>query len=160
VFLSAQTALGWGEGLQLPDLLYASILFGSLGAVVDVAVTVVSAMRELVSGDPERRWGDVVQAGWRVSADVIGAMATTLTFAFLSTSLLSLILWERIGIPVSFVVNSDVFATEVVRALSGSLGLFLAMPATVLATAFFLRPPSDRREVLTVCKGFPRSLFR
>lgn len=156
VFLSAQKALEWGEGIRLSDLLYASILFGSLGAIVDVAVSVVSAMRELASGDPTRRWKDLVQAGWRVGADVIGAMATTLIFAFLSSSFLSLILWERINTPFSLIVNSDVFATDVVRALSGSLGLFMTMPATVVATAFFLRPPTDRQEILSLFKQFTR----
>jgi uncharacterized membrane protein len=62
----------------------------------------------------------------------MGTMSNTLILAYTGGALPLLILFLAYELPLVEIVNLDIIATEIVRALSGSIGLVLSIPITAL----------------------------
>ncbi|MCY6370765.1 YibE/F family protein [Clostridium ganghwense] len=115
-------------------LLFAAILMGALGAIMDISMSIASAMNEIDDANPNISTASLMKAGMSVGHDIMGTMSNTLILAYVGASLQSVIL--LIAYKVSFIdiINQNIIATEVVRALSGSIGLIASIPITVLAS--------------------------
>lgn len=123
-------------------LLLAGMILGALGAIMDVCVSISSSVQEVATPDPEISVTALFRSGLNVGKDVLGTMTNTLILAYTGSALSLLLLlgvqqMERIKL-----MNLDIIATEVVRALSGSIGMVLCVPATALLAAFW----SGRRK--------------
>lgn len=116
-------------------LLFAGMILGALGAVMDVAVSIASAVAEVREANPELSVWDLASSGLNVGRDVLGTMANTLILAYAGGALPLLLLLTAHGQEMTKVLNLDIIATEVVRALSGSTGLAFSVPATALLAA-------------------------
>jgi len=133
-----------GTGFDYQGLLFAGIILGSLGAVMDVGMSIASAMSEIEAVKPDIRSGDLFKAGLNVGRDVMGTMSNTLILAYAGTSLPLLLLFLAHQTPVQEFLNWDMIATEIVRALAGSIGLVLTVPLTALVTVVFRTRRSPR----------------
>ena len=121
-----------GGPIDVRGLLFAGIIVGALGAVMDVAMTIAAASHEVYCANPAICIRDQIRAAMNVGRDVMGTMANTLILAYVGTALPLLLLF--MGYETSFfaIINSDLVATEVIRALTGSIGLVAAIPLTAL----------------------------
>ena len=104
-------------------LLFAGIIDGALGAVMDVAMSIASASYEVYAVNPEITIKEQIKSGLNVGRDVMGTMANTLILAYIGSSVPLLLLFMG-TIPDISIINSDLVATEVVRALAGVSVLF------------------------------------
>lgn len=127
--------IGQTTGLQVQDLLFAGILIASLGAIMDVAISIVSAIHEFHVNLPKMKAGALAKSGINVGKDMIGTMSNTLILAFAGTSLSFLVLMYAYSIQTNQLLNMNTIAIEIVQALSGSLGIVLTVPITALITA-------------------------
>ncbi len=135
-------------GIDLKGILLASIIIGASGAVLDVAVSVTSAMAEMKDYSPEISVQDLFQAGLNVGKEVLGSMVNTLVFAYFGNSLvLSLLILEAEPIPIAL-LNDAVISEEVIRALAGTAGLLLTIPLTALFGALMMSGPVVSGNVL------------
>jgi len=126
------------SGIDIRGILIASIIVGASGAVLDVAVSVTSAMSEMRDYDPDISASDLFQAGINVGREILGSMINTLVFAYFGNSLVtSLLILEAEPLPMAL-FNNAVFAEEVIRALAGTAGLLLTIPLTAVFGVFFL----------------------
>lgn len=114
------------------NLLIAGIIIGALGAVMDVAISIASAMEEIKANNPSISKAQLIKSGMNVGKDVAGTMTNTLILAYTGTSIPLLLLFLAYEQPYIEIVNMELMATEIVRALSGSIGLVLAIPITAL----------------------------
>lgn len=126
-------------GLKVRDLLYAGILIASLGAIMDTAMSIVSAMNEIHLHRPDMKTASLVKAGMNVGKDMIGTMSNTLILVFTGTSLNLLILLASYSVQYNQFMNMNTTAIEITQALSGSLALVLTVPLTALITARLLK---------------------
>lgn len=135
---SAALLASTSPGLPLKGLLLAAVMIGSIGAVLDVAVSVTSAMGELYAYDPaispKRLW----QAGIGVGKDVLGSMINTLILAYLGSSLPFVVLIATEGADFLGLLNDPHIAQEILRSVSGTVGLLLAIPATAAAGVWLI----------------------
>lgn len=126
--------------LDFVGLLLSSIIIGVLGVLDDIAITQVAVVRELYSVDATLDTWDVFTRALRVGKEHVSALVNTLVLAYVGVSLPLLLYVSRLGVSdVSLVVNSEIFATEIVRTVIGSIGLILAVPISTLAAAIFLK---------------------
>ena len=79
-------------GLQISGLLVCSILISSMGAVMDVAMSIASALHELRTHNPELSPLSLFRSGMNIGRDAMGTMANTLILAFAGSSLNTLLL--------------------------------------------------------------------
>lgn len=125
--------------IDFQEVLFAGIVMGALGAVMDVAISIASAQYEIKSSCPQYGFKELYKAGINVGRDVMGTMSNTLVLAYLGSSLpLLLLLSAQEHVPLLRIVNLNLIATEVARTITGSIGLICSIPLAALATAFFL----------------------
>ena len=115
-------------GLQISGLLVCSILISSMGAVMDVAMSIASALHELRTHNPELSPLSLFRSGMNIGRDAMGTMANTLILAFAGSSLNLLILVQVYDIPFLQLVNTDFICIEVLQSVAGSMGILLTVP--------------------------------
>ena len=123
--------------MDLNGILFAGILIGTLGAVMDVSMSVSSAMYEITANNPRINKVKLIRSGLNVGRDVMGTMADTLILAYASTAIPLLLFSISRQTPLIILLNSESISTEILRALSGSIGIILSIPATSFAFAIF-----------------------
>lgn len=144
VFLNFAT----GGTLDLSGLLLGGILVGIIGVLNDVSVSQVHTVAEIHDANPALTQKAVWSRAMKVGKEHMGAVVNTLPLAYAGVSLPLLLLFSQTDAPFSFIVNRELFAAEVIRALSGSIGLLLSGAiATVLAVAFLV--PKANRATIT-----------
>ncbi len=123
------------SGMQIRGLLVSGILIASLGAIMDVAMTITSAVFELHDMNPKADKRKLFQSGLNIGRDAMGTMANTLILAFAGASLNMLILFKVFDYPYIQIFNSDMMAIEIIRGLAGSIGIVMTVPLVAFLSA-------------------------
>lgn len=132
------------NGIQVGGLLFSGLLISSLGAVMDVAMSISSSMQELCSQNPDITRMELMRAGMRVGRDMMGTDSNTLILAFAGTSLSMLVLNYAYDLPFLQIINSNNIGIAVMQGLSGSFGVVLSVPATVVMAAYIYKRDGRR----------------
>lgn len=135
-------------GLDLKNLLFAATMIASLGAVMDVAVSLLSALWELEQ-QSALEGKQLFRSGMNIGKDMIGTMSNTLIFAFAGNALATMLSLTAYGVQASQLLNSNYIALEIAQGLCGTGGVILTVPiASAAAAALFprLKAP-DRKPV-------------
>ena len=122
--------------LRIQGLMFASIIIAALGAVMDVAVSLTSAIFELYEVNNKLSVKDLIKSGMNIGTDMIGTMCNTLILAFAGGSLNTLILLYSASMNKAQLFNLDILGTEIIQALSGSIGIILTVPITVFVASY------------------------
>ncbi len=128
------------QGLQISGLFVSGILVASLGAVVDVAMSIASACWELRQVDPKLPRTALFRSGMNIGRDAMGTMANTLILAFAGSSLNTLLLCQVYDYPLIQIFNADAIAVEMIRGVAGSIGILLTVPLVALLSARLMSP--------------------
>lgn len=124
-------------GLSVRPLLLAGVLISALGAVMDVAVSLVAALDELVTVNPEIRRSGIFRSGFNIGKDMIGTMSNTLILAFAGTALNTMISLLAFGYQFNQLLSSDYIAIELAQGICATLGVILTVPITTGIFVFF-----------------------
>ena len=126
------------NGINVGELLFAGLLISSLGAVMDVAMSVASSMGEVLAQNPAMSRGALFASGMRIGRDMMGTDSNTLILAFAGGSVSMLVLDYAYDLPILQILNSNNIGISVMQGLAGSFGVVLAVPFTVaLATLLY-----------------------
>ncbi len=120
---------------NISGILFASILLGTLGAVMDVCMSIASAINEITDANPLLSTMELFKSGMNIGRDVMGTMVNTLILAYVGTSVFLILIFMVNNIPYIDILNMDLVATEIVRALAGTIGLICAIPLTAIVAA-------------------------
>ena len=126
------------QDLRLSSLLLGGAIIGALGALDDVTVTQVSLVSELRRNNPQMPSKKLIASGLSVGRDHIAATVNTLLLAYAGASLPILLLFAASEQTLAQVANSEIVAVEIVRTLTGSIGLIGAVPLTTALAASIL----------------------
>ena len=133
--------------LDIKGLLFAGIIIGALGASMDVSMSIASAVEEVKRVCPELGIWRLFQSGMNVGRDVMGTMANTLILAYTGSSLQLILIFMAYKESLLKVLNLDMIASEVVRSLSGSIGMIMVIPLTsIIAAVLYGRRPMKKHE--------------
>jgi uncharacterized membrane protein len=124
-----------GSGIHITNLLTAGILIASLGAVMDVAMSIASSIHELHEVNSSLTTAQLFRSGMNIGKDAMGTMANTLILAFTGSSLNLLLMIYSYGIPYAQLINTDSIAIEIIRGIAGSIGIVLTVPIVALISA-------------------------
>ncbi len=148
--MSHLTGLGNEEALMIKFLpiesklspegiLYAGIIFGALGAIMDVTMSIASSIEEVHRGNPMMSHRELYKSGMNVGRDVMSTMTNTLILAYIGTAIPLLLIFHTYSHQWVKFINLDMVVTEILRAIAGSIGLILAIPITAFIAAFSKR---------------------
>lgn len=126
---------GSGSGIKITNLLTAGILIASLGAVMDVAMSIASSLHELHEVNASLTTKQLFRSGMNIGKDAMGTMANTLILAFTGSSLNLLLMIYSYGIPYTQLINTDSIAIEIIRGIAGSIGIVLTVPIVAFISA-------------------------
>jgi uncharacterized membrane protein len=130
-----------GDRIDLGGILLAATVFGALGVLDDVTVTQAATVEQLHRARPEADRRQVVHRAMQVGRSHIAATVNTLVLAYLGVGLPLLLLFALGGSDPVMVLNGEILAVEVVRALVGSIGIVLAVPLTTAIAAWLIVRP-------------------
>ena len=124
-----------GTPIGLRGLLVGGIIISSLGAVMDVAMSISSALSELKAVNPEMTLGELWKSGRNIGRDMVGTMTNTLILAFLGSGFTLMIYLYSLDLPWRELMSSSYLALEVVSGVSSAIGVILAVPVTTIIGA-------------------------
>lgn len=116
--------------LDFKGILLSGIIIGALGAVMDVSLSIASAMWEIEDNTPKISTKRLIKSGMNIGKDIMGSMSNTLILAYVGGSIHLLLLFIVYDITIIEILNMDMIASEIVRAVAGSIGLISAIPLT------------------------------
>ncbi len=120
------------------QIFFVEILIGTLGGIMDIAISISSAIKEIYDKNPDIERKTLIKSGMEIGKDIMGTMANTLVFAYISGSIPIILLWLKNGFPISYIVNIDI-CLEIIRALTGSIGIVISIPITLYISVIFLK---------------------
>ncbi|CAH2213916.1 YibE/F family protein [Tepidibacter aestuarii] len=129
----------YSKNIDFKGLLFSGIIIGSLGAAMDVGMSIASAMHEIELANPKITTDDLISAGMNVGRDIMGTMSNTLILAYVGSSLNLMLLLSTYDISLIQIITRDNIASEVVRALAGSTGLVFTIPLTAIVSGVLSR---------------------
>ncbi|WP_152348777.1 YibE/F family protein [Brevibacterium sp. CFH 10365] len=143
--------------LGMTDIIVCAILITGLGVLNDVTITQASAVWELAAAAPEMKPGQLFARAMRIGRDHIASTVYTITFAYVGSALMTLIIVSAHDQPLLDTFTLGDMSVEVVSILVCSIGLVIAIPLTtglgVLVVRSGLRSP--RRPVAPAVSPVP-----
>ncbi len=114
--------------LRLTSVVVCAIIVAGLGVLNDVTITQASAVWELADSDTDQK--RLFSRAMRIGRDHIASTVYTIAFATAGAVLPVLLLIVIYDRPLFEVIQTEMFAGEIVRTVVGSIGLVLAVPLT------------------------------
>lgn len=136
-----------GKGLRYEEIQFitrpyqmvflAGLFIGSLGAVMDVAITMSSSIFSLYEKNHSIPVKALKRSGLEIGKDIMGTMTNILFFAYISGSIPMLILYIKNASPLGFSLTMNL-SLELARALAGGIGIVLTIPIGLYISIFFV----------------------
>lgn len=145
VFISNNT------NLKVGGILFAAILIASLGAVMDVSMSIASAMTEIYSHNNKISKKDLFKSGINVGRDMMGTMSNTLILAFTGGSINTLILNYAYALKYNQVINMYQIGIEIMQGVSGSIAIILSVPLVSIISSYLLTFERKKYSKSEIC---------
>lgn len=129
------------SAINIRGLLLAGIIIGTLGVLDDVVIAQVATVQQLRSANKNLSKRDIYNKSMRVGVSHLSSMVNTLFLAYAGASLPLLLLFnvgDSTILGFNNIISNEVMATEIVRAITGSIGLVLAVPISTMLTVYFV----------------------
>jgi len=124
-----------GMKIGLKGLLSAGIVISSLGAVMDVAMGLASAISEVHDTDPDLSFKQLFLSGMNIGKDMVGTMTSTLVLAFLGSSFVLILYLYSLDLGKYQLLSSSYLSIELISGLASSIGAILSVPITAFISA-------------------------
>lgn len=125
-------------GVDFVKIGAAMIIMSTIGAIIDVAISIASPMRELYNHNQQVSRKDLFSFGISIGRDILGTNTNTLFFAFFGGYLAMLIWFKDLSYSLGDIVNSKIFNSEMINILCAGIGVALIIPITSWITAYYL----------------------
>ena len=117
------------------QLIFAAILISSIGACMDIAVSIVNNIDESRSKTEDLSFIDLFKSGMVEGREVIGTMSNTLILVYLGGLIKLTLLYLACNMEISHILSKENFSENMVAAIAGSIGVVLTVPLTAIAYA-------------------------
>lgn len=129
---------GLGQ-INLQGLFLGGIILAALSVLDDSVISQVSVIYQLKEVKPDIHMKELFRRGMEVGRDHISTLVNTLILAYAGASLPLFILFTvNASQPAWVSLNDQMIAEEVVRTLTGSIGLVLSIPLTTFIAAYVI----------------------
>lgn len=133
-------------GINMSLLQISALLMVLIGAVIDTALAVTSALYEVHLNNPRLSRGDLFRSGISVGRDILGSTVNTLFFIFIA-EYFTLFLQFMEFYSFAQMVNSKEFVQEIISIAVGGIGCVLIIPAAAgLGAVFYGRQPTAEKK--------------
>ena len=145
VFISNNT------NLKVGGILFAAILIASLGAVMDVSMSISSTLTEIYNHNKNIGRVELFKSGINVGRDMMGTMSNTLILAFTGGSINTLILNYAYALKYNQVINMYQIGIEIMQGVSGSIAIILSVPLVSIISSYLLTFERKKYSKSEIC---------
>lgn len=126
-------------GVNLQQLLIAGMMLGTLGILTEMVVTQAATVMELIDANPQADQKSVYRKAYTVGVAHLGSIINTLFLVYAGVSLPLLIIYASGQSSLSAALNYEPLASDIIRTLTGTIGLIIAMPLSTVLAAWWLK---------------------
>lgn len=120
------------------QLFYIQIIVGSLGGIMDICVSLSSAIYEIMLTNPSASFIEVKKSAKTISSDIIGTMTSTVLFAYIAGNMPMFLLLIKNNYSFTFIYE-NCLNLEIIRALTCCIGMVIAIPLSILVSISLFR---------------------
>ena len=124
------------SGIGISGLVTAGVIVSALGAVMDVAMSISSAIQELTRVNSDLTAKDLMKSGMNIGRDMVGTMTNTLILAILGSGLTLVVYIYSLSLQPWQFLSSSYMSLEAISAVASSIGVMLAVPLTAGICAY------------------------
>ena len=121
--------------IGISGLITAGVIVSALGAVMDVAMSISSAIQELSRVNKDLTSRQLFASGMNIGRDMVGTMTNTLILAILGSGLTLIVYIYSLGLQPIQLLSSPYISLEAISAIASSIGVMLAVPLTTVICA-------------------------
>jgi uncharacterized membrane protein len=125
-------------GVDFTKIAAAVIIMSTIGAIIDVAISITSPMQEIFYHRPTISKKDLFLSGMTIGKDILGSNTNTLFFAFIGGYMALLIWFKDLSYSFGEIVNAKIFVAEMITILCAGIGIALVIPIAAWINAHFL----------------------
>lgn len=122
--------------IDLKAIIFAAILIGAIGAIMDVSMSIAAALAELQEKLEYTPFSLLIKSGMSIGRDIMGTMTNTLVLAYIGSSLSVVLLLVSYNSSFLDLFNKEMIVVEILQSLVGSIGILITIPLTSLACAY------------------------
>ena len=115
------------------SIFFVELIVGTLGGIMDIAISIASAVTELYSKNPDIDNKTLIKSVKEIGQDIMGTMSNTLVFAYIGGSIPTILLYLRNNIPLTYILHLNL-SLEYMRAIVGSIGIVISIPITMFTS--------------------------
>ncbi len=136
---AAGLRIGATEVINLKGLLLGSMIIGVIGVLDDITTAQVAAVFELKKANKQLSFKELWRRGRNIGTEHIASLVNTLVMAYAGAAMpvFIFLVLNPSNEPFWMMFNSELISEEIVRTLTGSMGLVLAVPITTLLAAWY-----------------------
>lgn len=131
--------------LDYKGLLTAAVIIASLGAVMDIGMSIASSIYEFKKVNNVLTIRELITSGLNVGKDIMGTMANTLILAYIGGAFALVLLASNA--PLIKLLNLNSIASEIASAIAGSIGIVLCVPITAVIAGYLIG--KDKNKEIT-----------
>lgn len=125
--------------IKIKGLLFTSILIASLGAIMDVAMSIASSANEIYEKHPSITKKELFISLMNIGRDVMGTMTNTLILAFVGSSLPTIMMIWGYDMQYQQFINIPAISIEIMQGLTGSIGIIATVPLTAFISTLLIK---------------------
>lgn len=122
--------------LNIRDIFFATVVIGASGAAMDIAMDMAATIKEIKLRKPDISFTELAKSGFNVGSAVIGTMTTTLLLAYIGSYMTLFMAFMTREASFVRVMNLRLIVSEILRTLTGSIGIVLVAPITTVFAAW------------------------
>ncbi len=133
--------------IDIKGIIFAAIILGAVGAIMDVSMSLSSSLAELKEQAGHMTARQITRSGMVIGRDIMGTMANTLILAYIGSSLsVTLLLAAYNASQPLLLFNTEMILVELLQAVAGSLGILLTIPLTSFICGVIYRGEETGRQ--------------
>lgn len=121
--------------VNVKGLLLAGIIVGLFGILDDITISQAAIVEQLREASPNMSYAQLYKRSMDVGRDHIGSLINTLILVYTGAALPFMLLLTSSGDSFMTTINFEIISEEIVRTLTASIGLILAVPITTFIAA-------------------------
>ncbi len=126
---------------DLSDLFLSGVLMGSLGAVMDVSISIAAGVTEIVDTSPQITIPALMKSVREIGYDIMGTMINVLFFTYISSSIPIVVVKIKNGYTLYHLIHFHL-VFDLIRFLMGAIGIVLAIPVAGMFSILLLHGDS------------------
>lgn len=148
------------DPINLKAIVFASIIIGAIGAIMDISIDIASSLREIAYKIKEPTFKEIVKSGITIGQDIIATMTNTLVLAYIGSCLSSVVLIVAYDTSLINLFNKEAIIVEILQALIGSLGLLFTIPFTSVICGIMYSHRGIKKELTHIKESIKRKVMK